>query len=251
LRFYVGTSGWRYFWNEGNSLDWYIQNTKFNSIELNASFYRFPFPNQVKSWARKGRDLVWSIKVSRVISHMYKLSDKAISVFEKFRNLFKPMEELGLIRFYLIQLPSIVRCNERNLAKIKNFLEQISIRDKIAIEFRHSTCFSKEVKRLLSRLGVTMVSIDSPDTGFMLFQTYNTIYLRLHGRTIWYHHIYSDDEIDEILTSILRTNAEEVFIYLNNDHGMLPTGIRIINKLNELAKSGFKIKYIENFRKLE
>lgn len=244
MRFYVGTSGWRYFWNKGNSLEWYIQNTKFNSVELNASFYKFPFPNQVKSWASKGKNLVWSIKVNRIISHMYKLSEKAIPIFNKFREIFKPMEKQGLIRFYLIQLPSFVKCNDRNLAKIRNFLDQILIRDKIAIEFRHSTCFSNNIEKLLSQLDVTMVSIDSPDTGFMLFNTNDTIYLRLHGRTIWYHHIYSDSEIEEILSAITKTNADEVFIYLNNNHGMLPTGIRIISKLIKLMKSNTKITYI-------
>ncbi len=234
MRFYVGTSGWRYFWNKGNSLDWYVQNTNFNAVELNASFYRFPFPNQVKSWMKKGKSLVWSIKVNRVISHMYKLSEKAIGVFEKFRKIFKPMEDKGLIRFYLIQLPSIVRCSERTLARISNFLDNISIRNKIAIEFRHETCFNDKVEKILSRLGVTMVSIDSPDTGFKLFNTSNSIYLRLHGREIWYHHIYSDEEIDGILSQILKTDADEVFIYLNNNHGMLPTGELIISKLKAL-----------------
>ncbi|MEO0226027.1 MAG: DUF72 domain-containing protein, partial [candidate division WOR-3 bacterium] len=57
MKIHVGTSGWYYEWNQDRTLDWYITNSGLNSIELNASFYRFPFPNQVKAWAKKGRPL--------------------------------------------------------------------------------------------------------------------------------------------------------------------------------------------------
>ncbi|RLI98826.1 MAG: DUF72 domain-containing protein, partial [Candidatus Aenigmatarchaeota archaeon] len=70
MQVFVGTSGWAYGWNP-NGFDWYIKNSGLNSVELNASFYRFPFPNQVKSWARKTKEfnpsLRWSIKVNRLI----------------------------------------------------------------------------------------------------------------------------------------------------------------------------------------
>jgi len=58
----VGTSGWYYDWNPDLSLDWYVQNSGLNAIELNASFYRFPYKNQITSWARNGRSLSWAVK---------------------------------------------------------------------------------------------------------------------------------------------------------------------------------------------
>ena len=63
MKFFVGTSGWMYDWNEESSLDWYVKNSRLNAIELNASFYRFPFPNQVKHWAVAGKSLSWAVKV--------------------------------------------------------------------------------------------------------------------------------------------------------------------------------------------
>jgi len=53
LKALVGTSGWLYDWNEGGDLRWYVENSGLNAIELNASFYRFPFPSQVKGWSRR------------------------------------------------------------------------------------------------------------------------------------------------------------------------------------------------------
>ena len=57
MNVFVGTSGWLYGWNRGGNLDWYLQNSGLNAVELNASFYRFPYKNQVAGWAGKGTEL--------------------------------------------------------------------------------------------------------------------------------------------------------------------------------------------------
>ena len=69
---FVGTSGWSYNWNLGKSLEWYTNESGLNAIELNMSFYRFPYPNMIKSWAKKGSTLAWIIKVHRSITHLKK-----------------------------------------------------------------------------------------------------------------------------------------------------------------------------------
>jgi uncharacterized protein YecE (DUF72 family) len=103
LEFYVGTSGWYYSWNKEKNFTWYVNNSQLNAVELNASFYRFPFPNQVKSWAQKGRGIRFSIKVSRRITHIHRLNQESYPVFEAFIRLFKPLE--SLIDFYFFQFP--------------------------------------------------------------------------------------------------------------------------------------------------
>lgn len=100
MKFFVGTSGWYYDWNNDLNLDWYINNSRLNAVELNASFYRFPFPNQIKSWVRKGSHLRWAIKVSRLITHQFKFSEKSIEAWQRFYDLFSVMEDL--IDYYLL-----------------------------------------------------------------------------------------------------------------------------------------------------
>jgi uncharacterized protein YecE (DUF72 family) len=39
---FVGTSGWYYDWNKKKNLDWFVQNSSLNTVELNASYYSFP-----------------------------------------------------------------------------------------------------------------------------------------------------------------------------------------------------------------
>jgi len=40
MEVFVGKSGWYYDWNENKNLDWFIQNSGLNTVELNASYYR-------------------------------------------------------------------------------------------------------------------------------------------------------------------------------------------------------------------
>jgi hypothetical protein len=42
---------------------------------------------------------------------------------------------------------------------------------------------------------------------------------------MWYRYIYSQTELDAILTSIKKTNADKKAIYLNSNHGMLENGL--------------------------
>ena len=155
-KFYVGTSGWGYNWNLGNSLDWYVKESGLNAVELNMSFYRFPFPNMIKSWAKKGSSLAWIIKAHRSITHYKKLNKESYSIFERFRKLFTPLEDN--INYYLLQLPP----KFTNLDVCEGFIEECGS-EKIAIEFRNISMFTKEIIEWGKKQGVLLVSIDAPE----------------------------------------------------------------------------------------
>jgi len=232
VRFFIGTSGWMYFWNKGNSLEWYIQNTPFNAVELNASFYRFPFPNQARSWARRGKDLRWSIKVNQLITHRFRLSARAVESFNKFRRILNPMEEKDLIDFYLFQLPPSFKATAKNIARIKEFMKKVELGRKFAIEFRSSEWFDEKWISWIEKLGGVFVSVDAPDFVNKIYPCNGVIYLRLHGRSQWYSHIYSQEEVREIISTIMSYgNVDQVYIFLNNNHGMLPTGQLIVDMI--------------------
>lgn len=94
MEIYVGTSGWFYSWNKEKNFTWYVENSRLNAVELNASFYRFPFPNQINSWAQKGKNIRFSIKVSRRVTHIHHLSQESYPVWEAFLQLFSPLQSL-------------------------------------------------------------------------------------------------------------------------------------------------------------
>jgi uncharacterized protein YecE (DUF72 family) len=220
---YVGTSGWSYDWNLGNSLDWYRQESHLNAIELNMSFYRFPYPNMVKSWATKGKDLAWVVKVHRSITHFQKLSTQAVETFQRFKNLFTPIEDL--IHYYLFQLPP----SFTNLNALERFIEKTGT-EKLAVEFRHPTLFTPELIEWGNQHNILLVSIDAPQLPRTIMSKH-IVYERIHGRTAWYSHDYTDQELQEIQQRILTGDPETVYVFFNNNHAMLQNAMRMNNLL--------------------
>lgn len=214
MQVYVGTSGWFYSWNEGGNLEWYVQNSGLNAVELNASFYRFPFPKQVEGWAKKGKGLRWSVKVHRLITHQHKLNEEALSAWGKFRELFSPLD--SLIDFYLFQLPP----SFADLEKVRSFWEKIGLGSRFALEVRNKNLLSDPKFPPNFPPSLVLVSQDSPDFREKLFPG-GIIYLRMHGRSGWYSHDYSSSELGSLASKIKALNPEMVYIFFNNDHAML------------------------------
>jgi uncharacterized protein YecE (DUF72 family) len=232
MKIYVGTSGWYYEWNKNKTLDWYIENSGLNAVELNASFYRFPFPNQVKSWAKKGTPLRWVIKVNRLITHQFKLSERSISTWQKFTALFSNMNKL--IDYFLFQLPPNFTPNTRN--QIADFIEKTKSKKKYALEIRNDAWFKKDLISWAKSLGITWVSIDAPQFTRDIFKTTNTVYLRIHGRTGWYRHNYSNRELKEIAQRVIATKPQRLFVFFNNNHNMLKNAQAMHKILKNLKK---------------
>ncbi|MEM4969683.1 MAG: DUF72 domain-containing protein [Sulfolobales archaeon] len=226
---YVGTSGWLYDWNPNNSLDWYLKHSGLNAVELNASFYRIPYPSQVRSWVLKGRDLRWSVKVNRYITHYYKLSDKALEIWDRFVEIFKPMDDL--IDFYLLQLPPSFRATKENIARLSNYIRSIDLGWRLAVEFRHESWFNEATIDLCRDLEVTLVSIDSPIATW-INSSGDTIYLRLHGRSMWYLYDYSAEELKHIALMVIERAPSRIYVFFNNNHYMLGNA-RVMKKLLE------------------
>jgi uncharacterized protein YecE (DUF72 family) len=213
MEVFVGTSGWSYSWNEENSLDWYIYHSSLNAVELNMSFYRFPYPNMVKSWLKKGKQLAWVVKVHRSITHFKKLNKQSYILFKRFKNIFKPLEDY--IHYYLLQLPP----KFNSIEVLDLFIDEFGC-DKICIEFRDKTLFNNDIIQWGKKKDVLIVSIDAPNMPDKIMSE-KIIYERIHGRTIWYSHNYSKGELLEIKNKIVNKNPERVYVFFNNNHSML------------------------------
>jgi uncharacterized protein YecE (DUF72 family) len=216
----VGTSGWYYEWNPDRTLDWYIRNSGLNAIELNASFYRFPYPNQVKSWARKGAPLAWAVKVNRSVTHTHRFNEDAIAVWRRFRDAFAPMD--SLIRFYLFQAPP----GFADAGRIIRFAGELDLGGRFALEIRNKKVLADEGICRSLQDHVTLVSVDSPDARNRIFPG-DILYMRFHGRTGWYSHDYSDAELGEAAALIRESAPREVAVFFNNNHAMLENARRM------------------------
>jgi len=230
MKVWVGTSGWAYGWNP-NGFEWYVKNSGLNSIELNMSFYRFPFPSQIKGWKNKtlkfNPELRWSIKVNRFITHVFKFSERAFSTWKKFEKLFSPLSEQ--IDFYLFQLPPVLTPNSTK--KIEAFYKKTKLEKKFALEWRNLKWFSEEWIEWAKSLGLTLVSVDAPKFTNFPREIYNTngiVYLRMHGRSEWYSHYYTDEELKRIKEKIEKVKPKKVYVYFNNDTNMRENAVRML-----------------------
>jgi uncharacterized protein YecE (DUF72 family) len=223
MEVFIGTSGWSYDWNEGNSLEWYVNHSDLNAIELNMSFYRFPFPNMVKSWSMKGKQLAWVIKVHRSITHYKKLSKESYVIFKRFQDIFKPLEEY--IHYYLFQLPP----QFNNIDTIDLFIDECRC-EKLCFEFRNQSLFNDDIIQWGKKKGVLIVSIDAPNMPQKIMSN-RIIYERIHGRTGWYLHDYSREELLDIKNRILSCNPELIYLFFNNNHAMLENAKAMYNLL--------------------
>jgi len=215
---FVGTSGWFYDWNPAKSLDWFVAHSGLNAIELNASFYRFPFPNQVKAWATKGKKLRWAVKVSRLVTHVHKFGAASAESWQRFRRLFAPLD--SLIDCYLFQLPPSI--SFARAGPVGEFAAGTKLGHRFALEGRHDSWFGPEAIAWAERLGITLVSIDAPQFSREIYNTAGLVYFRAHGRTGWYAHNYTAKELREIAERIRAARPRAVYAFFNNDWDMLP-----------------------------
>jgi uncharacterized protein YecE (DUF72 family) len=60
-------------------------------------------------------------------------------------------------------------------------------------------------------------SVSAPRLPDELIRTSDVIYARLHGRSRWYRHDYTPDELNEWARKIEESGAQEAWIYFDND----------------------------------
>jgi len=225
---YVGTSGWLYSWNLGRSLEWYVENSGLNAVELNASFYRVPNRRQVERWAEVGGSLRWAVKVYRGVTHFGRLAN--VERVKNFLSVFEPMDEV--IDFYLFQMPPTFHKTDKNAARVRQAAELLGRR--AAFEFRHPSWFSRETVNWAEQMGFTLVSVDSPDVTWIV-ATGGVVYLRMHGRTLWYSHYYEEDELKAVAEEIVKLRPDKVYVFFNNNHAMLENARAMYKILKSLG----------------
>ncbi len=217
---YLGTSGWYYdHWasrfyptglSKGDWLPYYC--TRFNTVEVNASFYRLPSKAMVAGWRTKTpEDFVFSFKGSRLVTHQRKLKGTTEDLTRFYTRIRNIGEKLGVI---LWQLPPSL---QKDLPLLESFLADLDPGLRQAIEFRHASWLTPETYGLLERYQVGLCIVSSPTLPVVMKTTTSFAYLRWHGGTLLYATNYRNDEIKAWAASITRLPVDDVYGYFNND----------------------------------
>jgi len=226
----VGTSGYTYFWNLGkpSPFRWYVSKG-FRTVEINASFYRFPQRSWIYAWIKDSPpDFDFSIKVHQSITHRSKLGPASPRLWEKFLRNLKPMEDK--ISFYLFQFPSYFKPTRENVLRVKSFVKDMALENIAVFEFRHPGWW--RLTDEIASCGAIFCSVDAPELPREIIVSNNTVYLRMHGRTKWYAYYYSNEELLEVAEKLMESCAKRIYVYFNNDHGMLENALEMKRLIN-------------------
>lgn len=222
MKFWVGTSGYTYWWNEGrDKLAWYISQG-FNTVEINSTFYSFPFQSSVKAWGRAPEGFMFSVKVHRLITHYTKLSSR--EPWLRFRERLRPID--GRIRFWLFQMPPSFGYSEANLERIVRFIKEEGDGREV-FEFRDPSWWGEGASEVV-RAGGVFCSVSAPGLPDDVVNSNGYVYMRFHGRDEWYAYVYSDGELKEYYRRILGSGGREAWVYFNNDTGMFENALQFL-----------------------
>jgi uncharacterized protein YecE (DUF72 family) len=219
----IGCSGWQYkHWRESfypadlPTSRWFAHYaSRFDTVEVNNTFYRLPEPGTFKAWRKQApKDFVYAVKASRFLTHMKKLKDPAEPLQRFFERATKLGPSLGPV---LYQLPPNWPVNVERLAE---FLDSLPGRRRHTIEFRDPSWYNDVVFGLLEKHRVALCLHDMAGSESGRLDVGPFVYVRFHGTTK-----YGGRYTDETLASWAGWLAERVrlgravYAYFNNDAG--------------------------------
>jgi uncharacterized protein YecE (DUF72 family) len=221
----IGCSGWNYkHWRNGvfypsrlptsKWLQFYAEH--FDTVEVNATFYRLPRPTAVANWvAPTPPDFVFAIKMSRYVTHVKRLTGVNESL-ERFYATIAPIVGTPKLGPVLWQFPETFhRDDERLLGALDELPE-----GRHAFEFRHASWFVPEILGFLRARNAALVIGDHPDRPFQtLDPTADWTFVRFHYGKRGRGGNYSDRELDEWAARLdgWRNRGVDVYGYFNND----------------------------------
>jgi uncharacterized protein YecE (DUF72 family) len=155
-----------------------------------------------------------AVKVSRYLTHVKRLRGPAEPV-ERFLSRARGLgPKLGPA---LLQLPPQLACDrvllERTLAR---FPESV----RVAVEFRHPSWFTDEIRDLLTDRGVALCLADRLGVLGPIWRTTDWTYLRFHAGRARPRPSYGDAALDAWAGRLAADWApsEDAYVYFNNDH---------------------------------
>jgi uncharacterized protein YecE (DUF72 family) len=232
----IGISGWRYagwrgtFYPDGLSQrqELAFASSRFDSIELNGSFYSLQRPESFERWyAETPKDFVFAVKGSRYLTHMLRLKEIETGLANFFaQGLLALKEKLGPI---LWQFPPnmkfdadrfdaffrmLPRTHRGAAALGKHHSERLNGRSWLraqqdrplrhAVEIRNESFVCEEFIALLRKHRIALVVADTVAWPRLMDVTAGFVYCRLHGDKELYASGYDSDAIEQWAQRVVR-----------------------------------------------
>jgi uncharacterized protein YecE (DUF72 family) len=220
----IGCSGWNYaHWRNGvfypprlppsKWLEHYA--TLFDTVEVNATFYRLPRRASVARWVEQSPpEFVFAIKGSRYLTHIKRLNDLGAGL-DRFYACIEPLVDSPKLGPVLWQLPPNFK---RDDARLADALDRLPTEQRHAFEFRDASWFHEDVYALLREHRVALVIGDRPEVhSFQSHElTTDFTFVRFHAGTRGARGNYSESELENWAQRFERWPVD-VYAYFNND----------------------------------
>lgn len=220
----IGTSGWEYghwrgrFYPDDLPRDRWLEFycARFDTVELNASFYRLPDAASFERWARRApANFVFAVKASRYLTHVRRLRDPEEPLDRLWSRARRLGPHLGPVLYQLPPrwLPDIER--------LRTFLRAVpSDRDQ-ALEIRDPRWYGDDLLAALDGTAVSLCLHDMPGSETRPVPVGGMVYVRFHGAGERYGGAYPGQRLsawaDRIAT--WASAGLPVWAYFNNDLG--------------------------------
>ena len=291
MEFRVGTSGWNYPTGRGtwngifyplpedrergfDELRFYAE--RFNTVEVNSTFYGQPRANVTLGWVRRTPDgFDFSIKLFQKFTHPGMAVDPGPVTqddVDQFKGGIEPVAAAGRLGAVLAQFPPSFHRSPEAEAYLDWLLRTFASYS-IAVELRHRSWSddAAATRALLDAHDAAWVQIDEPKFDSSIRQELrpngrDVFYARLHGRNAaqwWdheeaedrYNYLYSPAELAPIAQKAREARAlvKKVYLYLNNHFSAqsVANATTLRKMLDEPVTARMPAELVERYPELE
>ena len=219
----IGTSGWIYRHWRGvfyppdlPTSAWFAHYARrFDTVEINNTFYRLPSEEAFDAWKRQAPPgFLYAVKASRYLTHQKKLRDAEQALNNILGRARRLGRHLGPI---LYQLPPRWHADP---GRLREFLSLLPRDLRHVFEFRDPSWCNDTIRSLLTEAGVGYCIHDMRGFDCREWVTGRIVYIRFHGPTaLKYAGKYGTAHLRAWAERIraFQLSGHDVFVYFNND----------------------------------
>ncbi|WP_149275859.1 DUF72 domain-containing protein [Pareuzebyella sediminis] len=251
LKVHVGCAKWnrkdlKNFYPRGTKDELVYYSTQFNSIELNATFYRiFPAEQYEKWYDKTPNDFKFFPKVANDISHLRRLNEAVYPIVDRYLEVTSNLKEkLGTI---FLQMHN--NFAPKNWDRVVRFVEYWPKEFPLAMEFRHTDWFNdpkvaQELYHLLEENGISNILVDTAGRRDIMHMrlTKNEAFIRYVGANHPSDYARLDDWVERLeIWKEKGLRNIHFFVHQNMELESPLLSVRFIEKLNEKLGTNLKI----------
>lgn len=238
MNWQIGCSGfyykqWKEFFYPQNlpQKDWFkFYCEHFNTIEINASFYKMPTEKSLKKWFDESpTNFSFTMKAPRLITHYKQLKNCKDDLSTFYQTINAGLQEK--LACVLFQFPPSFSYNNEKLERLIELLDKTY---QNIVEFRHPSWWNETVYSILSANGIVFAGQSYPSNlPEEVIKTNSTIYYRFHGKPILYKSKYDIAILRDFVKQV-PLNSAQAFVYFNNTwgNGAITNAKQLISLLN-------------------